>query len=135
MAFGFLLEDGLEYSNPTTTSSTSVVPDKGLNRNITPNVIVSQFGDGYQQRVANGINSINENYTLSFSNRPKVEIDAIVSTLNTRKGVTAFNFTLDDEQASGNTVTIKVICQKWSVVYAHNNNYTLNATLKRVYEP
>ena len=54
----FLLEDGLEYTNPTTTSSTSVIPDKGLNRNITPKVLLSQFGDGYQQRVANGINSI-----------------------------------------------------------------------------
>lgn len=135
MAFGFLLENGLEYSNPTTTSSTSVVPDKGLNRKISPKVLVSQFGDGYQQRVADGINSLKEDYTLSFSNRPKVEIDAIVSTLNTRKGVTPFDFTLDDEQASGNTRTIKVICAEWSVAYAHNNNYSLNATLKRVYEP
>ena len=135
MAFGFLLENGLEYSNPTTTSSTSVIPDKGLNRKITPKVRVSQFGDGYQQRVADGINSLREDYTLSFSNRPKVEIDAIVSTLNTRKGVTAFDFTLDDEQASGNTRTIKVICADWSVSYTHNNNYSLSATLKRVYEP
>jgi len=133
MAFSFLLEDGLEYTGGT-TSNTSVTIDKGLTRNITPAVRTAQFGDGYQQRVADGIHPIAEKLNVKFSNRPKVEIDAIASTFTTRAGVTSFDFIVGNEQASGNQETIKVVCQSWNISYNFDQSYSLTAGFLRVYE-
>ena len=41
MAIGFLLLNG----------STRAIPDKGFNRDDTPVVFTTKFGDGYEQRI------------------------------------------------------------------------------------
>ena len=43
-----------------------VRPDKGFTRASTPKIFKTEFGDGYEQRLANGINNLAENYSLSF---------------------------------------------------------------------
>tara|TARA_B100000809_G_scaffold241794_1_gene265298 strand:+ start:32 stop:442 length:411 start_codon:yes stop_codon:yes gene_type:complete len=118
-----------------------VVPDKGLSRSSEPLVRSAKFGDGYEQRVADGLNSLKETFTLTFSNRSKTEADDINTFFNTNKGVTAFNFTFPDSNSStndstGNAVTtIKVVCSQWSQSYTDLRGSSISATFNRVYEP
>lgn len=127
MATGFIYDGAAAYATP----------DKGLSRSSNPSVLVARFGDGYEQRVADGINSLKENYSISFNNRTKAFIDDVVSFLDAQNGATSFTFTLPD---SNNTTRagekdIKVVCDSYNTAYAYDDFYNLTATLRRVYEP
>jgi phage-related protein len=121
MAIGFLI------------GATEVRPDKSLTRSFKPKVHLATFGDGYEQRLADGINTIKEEYSISFETRPKDTIDDITQYFESLKGVTAFNFTIPDSNNSGET-TIKVVCSEFDVTYDYGNFYSCNATFRRVYE-
>jgi len=116
-----------------TVGSLQVLPDKGLSRQSTPKVLKVQFGDGYEQRIAEGLNSSNENYQISYSNRPKAEIDDIAAFIDGKKGVTSFDYVIPDTNNSGET-TIKVVCDQYNLVYVSDSSYTFTATFRRVYE-
>ena len=116
-----------------TVGSLQVLPDKGLSRQSTPRVLKVQFGDGYEQRIAEGLNSSNENYQISYSNRPKAEIDDIAAFIDEKKGVTSFNYVIPDTNNGGET-TIKVVCDQYNLVYVSDSSYTFTATFRRVYE-
>jgi len=111
-----------------------VVPDKGQKRNNKPRVFVANFGDGYEQRIANGINSLEQTIDVAFTTRPKADIDDIVAFFESKGGVTNFNFTLSDSNAGGSEETIKVVCDTWDQTWVYDDYYTLNAQFRRVYE-
>jgi hypothetical protein len=52
MALGF--STGATYGNRT------IIPDKGMSRKNSPVIFRAEFGDGYEQRVANGINNLKQ---------------------------------------------------------------------------
>ncbi len=110
------------------------IPDKTLTRNNKPRVIKIQFGDGYEQRVQEGINNINQSFSVSFNNRPKAEIDDIMAFLDNKAGTTAFDFTYPDTNASGNERTVKVVCEDYTQTYSFDDFYSCTATFRRVYE-
>ena len=114
--------------------SGNAVPDKTMSRKSSPTVLLASFGDGYEQRVADGINSIKETYTLSFRNRPKADIDDMVADLDANKGVTALVFTIPDTNAGSGTTTIKVVCVDYSISYDYDEFYSLTINLRRVFE-
>ena len=43
-----------------------VAPDKGFSRNNEPKVHIAEFGDGYEQRLAHGINNIKQSFEESI---------------------------------------------------------------------
>ena len=110
------------------------IPDKTLTRNNKPRVIKIQFGDGYEQRVQEGINNITQNFSVSFNNRPKAEIDDIMAFLDNKAGTTAFDFTYPDTNASGKERTVKVVCEDYTQTYSFDDFYSCTATFRRVYE-
>ena len=110
------------------------IPDKTLTRNNKPRVIKIQFGDGYEQRVQEGINNITQNFSVSFNNRPKAEIDDIMAFLDNKAGTTAFDFTYPDTNARGNERTVKVVCEDYTQTYSFDDFYSCTATFRRVYE-
>ena len=116
-----------------TVGSLQVLPDRGLTRQSTPRVLKVQFGDGYEQRIAEGLNSSQETYQISYSNRPKAEIDDIAAFMDEKKGVTSFNYVIPDTNNGGET-TIKVVCDQYNLVYVSDSSYTFTATFRRVYE-
>ena len=91
MALGFTV---------TNITDSKVVPDKGLSRTSSPKVRSAQFGDGYEQRLADGLNSLEETFGVTFNNRAKVAADDINAFFNTNKGVTSFNFTYPDTNST-----------------------------------
>jgi phage-related protein len=117
----------------TDLTSTVRRPDKMMGAKSTPKVRVTDFGDGYQQRIAAGINNLEQNYSVGFANRTKEEIDDIVAFFVSKGGVTNFTFTIPDSNNSGETA-IKVICESWSQAYLSGDYYACSASFKRVYE-
>ena len=118
------------------TGSTYATPDKQLTKASTPRVLTAKFGDGYEQRAVDGINNLAETYTLTFKTRPKADIDDIVAFLDSKQNVTKFTFTLPDTNNTTRTGErdVKVVAQDYSTNYEYDNFYTLNVTLRRVFE-
>ena len=114
--------------------SSPVQPDKQLSRTYTPRTITISFGDGYEQRIQNGINNLNQEISVSFKTRPKAEIDDLVAFFESLAGVTKFRFDLADSNAGSSTETIKVVCDDWTQKWEYDDYYTLDAKFRRVYE-
>jgi len=118
------------------TGSTYATPDKQLTKASTPRVLTAKFGDGYEQRAVDGINNLAETYTLTFKTRPKADIDDIVAFLDSKQNVTKFTLTLPD---TNNTTRsgerdVKVVAETYTTNYEYDDFYTLNLTLRRVFE-
>ena len=111
-------------------------PDKSMNKSTQPRVLTANFGDGYEQRIADGINSLNETYSLSFKTRPKADIDDIVLFLDSQKNVSKFLLTIPDTNNTTRTgeKDVKVVATDYSVTYDYEDFYSLSLSLKRVYE-
>jgi len=130
MALGFTVPS--QYGGPF-----NVIPDKGFNRSVATNTIKISFGDGYEQRVSKGINNSKQNYSLTISNRPRVEADNIADYLTSLKGVSAFNLNIPDFGEQGETdneKTIRVVCDGFTQTYLQNEHYTITMQVRRVYE-
>ena len=91
MALGFAI---------TNITDSKILPDRTLSRESTPLVKVANFGDGYQQRVADGLNSLGEIFQVTFNNREKSIADDIVDFFAASKGVTSFGFTYPDTNST-----------------------------------
>ncbi len=111
-----------------------VVPDRGMSWKTEPQVLKNEFGDGYTQRISNGLNNLKQNLTVNFANRTKADVDDIVAFFETKKGVTAFTFTVPDSNSGSSELAVKVICPDWSQNWEHDDYYSVNATFERVYE-
>lgn len=114
--------------------ASNAVPDKTLSRKSKPKVLKAVFGDGYEQRIADGINNLGETYTVKFKNREKDFVDDVVDFLEAQKGVSKFTFNVPNTNKSGGEESVKVVCDNFSTTFDYDNYYTLTATLKRVYE-
>ena len=122
------------FNTTASYGNRQIVPDKGLSSTETPRVLLASFGDGYEQRIANGINSLEQTFSLSFKTRTKAEIDDIIAFFVSLKGVTAFDYVVADSNAGGGETTYKVVCEKWTKTYAYDDFYSATANFRRVYE-
>ncbi len=106
------------------------VPDFGAQVQIKPRVRAVAFGDGYQQRQADGINNVPQVWSLQWQNRDNNDTGAIKSFLQTRAGVEAFDWTPPNEDTS-----IKVICSEWTVSTVRYNLNNVSASFTQVFQP
>lgn len=101
-------------------------PAPGSTQNTTPRVRTAQFGDGYSQRVGDGINTMPRSWSLTFT-RQTADIDAIEAFLVARAGVESFDWTPPAGVAG------KWICKSWSRVVHFNVVQGINATFEEVF--
>ena len=127
MATAIFQNDG---SNITGFSA-GVPVDKGFSRGSAPKVHTLSFGDGYEQRIADGINNLAQTINVTFNTRPKAEIDDLVAFFESLGGVSKFRMTIDDTNGAE---TIKVVCRQWNQTWNYDDFYSLSATFDRVYE-
>lgn len=108
------------------------LPDTGAKNNPKVNTIVHQFGDGYSQRQAVGLNPKADQWTLTFNNRSKLEGQQIDDFLNDRMGVESFQFA---RPTTG--VMIKVVCLQgnWTTTVNKGGLYNITAKFDQVFEP
>lgn len=93
-----------------------------------PRVLRVDFGDGYVQRVADGLNNLLTKLSLSFAMRTAAECDAIEAFLKNENGVTSFYFTMP-----GGTQK-KYICSQWNRSNQTFNCDTISTTFEEVVE-
>jgi len=99
----------------------SYVPAPGATETTEPRVRVAQFGEGYAQRVADGINNRPRSWALTF-NRAAADIDAIAAFLEARGGTESFDWTPPSGAAG------KWLCPAWSRPVPSRNVQTITAT-------
>lgn len=104
-------------------------PDFGANKKLTPRIKSISFGDGYEQRYNDGLNTNPQIWMLSFSNRTDTEAEAIDDFLAARGGVESFDWTPYNESAG------KYVCKEWSKSLDSYNRNTIQATFVQVFEP
>jgi phage-related protein len=94
-----------------------------------PRVLQASFGDGYVQRVADGINNNPASWALKFSGRTQSEASAILAFFDALAGVGAFSWT-DPNGFAG-----KWICQEYGSTRTTPLSYEVTATFVQVYDP
>ncbi len=80
------------------TDTFTWTPDYGVIRTRYPRAREAKFGDGYAQRIGDGLNTDLSMWKLNFSSRTAAEIKAIDAFLRDKAGVTAFYGGFDDDQ-------------------------------------
>lgn len=91
-----------------------------------PRVLSSKFGDGYEQRAPDGINSNLQQWPLSFEVRSDAEADAIMAFFRTKGGYLSFTWTNLDG------VEIRVVCREWERTYISATVHAVVATFEQV---
>ena len=74
---------------------------------VTPRVRSARFGDGYEQRVVDGLNAQLRAFDLAFNLRTATEVDEIEAFLAARAGAEAFDWTPPFGAAG------KWLCRSW----------------------
>ena len=78
----------------------NVIPDRGLSTDQSPRVHMANYGDGYEQRVAAGINNLPEEWSLTWNNRSNADANKVIKFLEDEAGVTAFDWYPPDTEIS-----------------------------------
>jgi len=108
----------------------TVTPDFGAKAAYKPRVRRVAFGDGYEQRQADGINTQPATWDLQFQNRTDTETATIIDFLEARGAVQAFDWTPPNEASA-----IRVVCREWSKSVDRANLNMVSAQFIEVFEP
>lgn len=96
-----------------------------------PRVRVIQYGNGYQQRVPDGINPDLITFNANFDNRKEKEAVSILHFLKARKAQESFIYNLPIVY-SKSALNTRFISSSWSVDYNSYNNYSIKAKFQEV---
>lgn len=110
---------------PTGFDSREIKFDRGFSRQTEQRVLQVSFGDGYEQRIKDGINTKKEMYNMNLANRLWQEIVLIGIYFDTIQP-SSFNITLERE-------TVLVSLKNYSINIGHDSVQSISAQLKRVY--
>ena len=112
------------------TFAPPVDPSPDIGHEIEPRVLVATFGDGYTQRSADGINTLQQRYgSLRWDNVSLAEADAITDFFVARGGVEAFFWTPPDTG-----VTAKYRATKWGRMRRTVASYVVTASLVQEFD-
>ena len=104
------------------------IPSYAPSINSEPTVNIVKFGDGYEQRSPENINSNLLKVSLNFDKRDEAETKAISHFLHQRGAQEAFVFTPPSPYNSMK----KFVCRSWDVTMNFQNNYSISATIEEV---
>lgn len=136
--FSFTIDatDVNSLKNTSGEPAFEAVADRGLQRASTHRVLNANFGDGYEQRVLDGINTKKDVFNISFNNREAKDVNLIAAFFDSKAGK-SLTFTVTDTFNGGNlsNTAMKVVCDSYNIVYLRENIHSLTCSLRRVYEP
>lgn len=104
-------------------------PEFGATKSVKPLVNPVKFADGYEQRIATGMNSIVQTWSLSFANREPEEALAIETFLINRAAVEAFEWT-----PPGSADPLVFVCRAWDMTPQKGGRYSISTTFEQVFE-
>lgn len=102
-------------------------PDQSLPVQMAVKVREFQYGDGYTQSVADGINNLTQEFNVAFSNRSQATIQAIDDFLRGQVGAWFFWTTPRGE-------TLRFKCFTWVPNYETAPNCSLTAKFMQTFE-
>jgi|10_taG_2_1085330.scaffolds.fasta_scaffold00617_5 phage-related protein len=103
-------------------------PSYNIQVSHTPRVKSIQFGDGYEQRIKDGINNDLLNIQLSFENRTQAEATAILHFLHSREGFGAFYFKVPAPYS----MIKRFVCKEFNSNFIFDDNYSIQCKLGEV---
>lgn len=104
------------------------VPSYNPGINHSPKILSIKFGDGYEQRLADGINSDLLSLNLSFAGRSEKEAASILHFLVSRGGHQSFYHKVHAPY----NIFKKFVCRSWNSSLVYDNNITISATFEEV---
>lgn len=102
-------------------------PDYSAQKKMTPRVNRAQFGDGYEARSADGLNTKLKTWSVQFK-RNVAEAQQIFDFLETQGGVYSFRWTDPDEYEAA------WVCDDWTLTRDNFGWSTVSATFREVPE-
>jgi len=90
---------------------------------VKPRVLRSVFGDGYTQRVGDGLNPIQESWNFVVKDITAAEKDTVVAFLKAKAGAEAFYWT-----PIGETVPRQYTCAEWLPVPGEGELWSISAS-------
>jgi len=100
-------------------------PSYNLQTTHQPKVVELSYGDGYTQRLKNGINNDMLTLSLSFDNRSERESAAIFHFFKHLEGYKHFYFLAPAPYS----IIKKFVCSQWNGTMVFKDNHTVTATL------
>jgi phage-related protein len=104
-------------------------PDWDASVEVTPVVRLAKFGDGYEQRLGMGLNTLPKIWDLRFTLRNDAETVAIITFLENQAGVLAFDW------VDVNAIAGKYVCRAWTRTKNRYNLNTITCKFEEVFEP
>jgi phage-related protein len=107
-----------------------IQPDYSSSLNKQPKVMRVAFGDGYEQRAADGLNNNPDKWNLSWDELTDVDAATLLSFFDGLGGVATFTW-----QSPYASSTRKYVCDKWEPTPVSDNHHRLTASIYQVFEP
>lgn len=112
------------------TFSPPIQPSQnGTGKKIKPRVLMAEFGDGYEQRIGDGLNTIRREVALQFEALTTDQKNTIETNLIDWAGQESFYYTLPDESVQG-----RYVCSEWSVDPVGPGFWAMTLTLREVFD-
>jgi phage-related protein len=135
----------------TTVVGRDVNPSIGFRKAAKAKVLTAQFGDGYSQRTAYGLNYMPMEWSVSYVNQSLETAEAIVDFIS-KAGTTVYTGIYPDATIvsagdptamgveyfywtpPGETTAYKVICSEYDVEYTSHFSRTINCKFTQVFD-
>jgi len=105
------------------------IPAYGSSNKKAPRIIMAKFGDGYEQRLGDGINNDPDTWTLHFKGRSDTDADSIESFFHGQGAWDSFTWT-----PIGSSTQKKFRCSSWSRNYMGPNANDIEAEFVEVFD-
>lgn len=120
-----------DYSDQFAIRSFDWIPSYQSPKNTEFRLLRNKFGDGYEQRVGDGINTDEESWDLVFNTVDTATAEAIDAYLKSKKS--GESFTWIPSYLNPTAAKIKVICQKYKINPVGYNVYDVSLTFEKVF--
>ena len=104
-------------------------PTRSTNRTVTPRFLRADLGDGYDQRSGDGIQTIKEEWSVTFEALDQTNADTLIAFFEDREGYVNFDW-IPFRQS----VAKKFICTDFSESFPGNSLTTVTATFQQVFD-
>ncbi len=104
------------------------VPSYGSQVAYKPDVRNAKFGDGYEQRLANGLNNRPRQWKVIFANRVTATADQMQAFLDARGAVESFDWTPPHGSAG------KWVCREWTEQKSGPQSRSFEGVFEEVFE-
>jgi len=104
-------------------------PTTSAARTVQPRILKTEFGDGYGQRVVDGINAIRRIYNVSWEDISRVDANLIDDFFAARSAAEAFYWT-----PPGASTPLLWVCDNWTRTHTTVTLDSIQATFTQVFD-